>query len=426
MSADSGSRTLRKFLRHKPAVVSLVVIVVYAIIAATLLLTQWISLEETTERVGPMQVPGFGLKPEPDKRLQISEWLITRIETLTNRKKPQAALDSFNDLGPRKVAQVELEELKSRIDACWEIFDPLAELEELSAVVGGTADDPGDATPESVLADLDELERRADQLLEPMTDEVASVRRIQLLLGTDRQGRSIFLRGVYSIRVAILVGLITGVLSVTIGTVLGLLAGFFGGWVDHAITWLYSTFASIPNIVLLILLAFMFDGGHIDDAINGLTGGLLAKLLGSRLDETLIPVYIALTATFWIGPCRVIRGETLKLRELEYVQAATVMGFSRPRILLRHILPNVTHLMLINFSLLFIGAIKTEVILSYLSLGVKKGPSWGLMISQSGAEVVNGFFWQIGTATFLMFCLVLAFNILSDAMQDILDPKHVV
>ena len=129
--------------------------------------------------------------------------------------------------------------------------------------------------------------------------------------------------------------------------------------------------------------------------------------------------------TFWIGPCRVIRGETLKLRELEYVQAAKAAGFSRPYIMFKHILPNASHLMLINFSLLFIGAIKSEVILSFLGLGVKKGPSWGIMISQARQEVVNGFFWQIGAATAFMFVLVLAFNVFTDALQDALDPKSV-
>ena len=120
-----------------------------------------------------------------------------------------------------------------------------------------------------------------------------------------------------------------------------------------------------------------------------------------------------------------IRGEVLKLRELEYVQAATAIGFGRMRVLLRHILPNTAHLMFINFSLLFIGAVKSEVILSFLNLGVKKGSSWGIMISQSRQEVINGFFWQIGGATFFMFGLVLAFNIFTDALQDAFDPKHV-
>ena len=101
------------------------------------------------------------------------------------------------------------------------------------------------------------------------------------------------------------------------------------------------------------------------------------------------------------------------------------MGFSRVRILLRHVLPNLSHLMLINFSLLFIGAIKSEVILSFLGLGVQRGASWGKMIDASKSDVANGMFWQIGAATAFMFGLVLAFNILSDALQDILDPKHV-
>ncbi|MFO0429119.1 MAG: ABC transporter permease [Planctomyces sp.] len=426
MAAGSQNRTLRKFLRHKPALVSFVIILGYSVTAAMLVLTGWITLDDTTARVGPMSLPGFSRMQTPEKRLQDVSWLTERIETITKRRNAEEAIAGFNDLGQRQIARVPVAELKQRIESVWELHDSLAESEDLNRITQKGADSESGATEKaSVLQQLSELEARAELLLEPVSTDYASRRKMELLLGTDRQGRSIFLRSVYSIRVAILVGLITGLLSVIIGTLAGLVAGYFGGWVDHVVTWLYSTFASIPNIVLLILLAFMFDGGHIDNAINGMTGGLLARLIGGRLDETLIPVYIAFTMTFWIGPCRVIRGETMRIRELEYVQAATVMGFGRTRILLKHILPNVTHLMLINFSLLFIGAIKSEVILSFLGLGVKKGPSWGIMISQSGQEVINGFFWQIGAATVFMFVLVLAFNILSDAMQDILDPKHV-
>ena len=107
------------------------------------------------------------------------------------------------------------------------------------------------------------------------------------------------------------------------------------------------------------------------------------------------------------------------------MQAAKAIGFSRFTILLRHVLPNTLHLMFINFSLLFIAAIKFEVVLSFLGLGVKAGPSWGRMIGEATQEVINGNFWQIGAATLLMFVLVLAFNILSDALQDAFDPKHV-
>ena len=203
---------------------------------------------------------------------------------------------------------------------------------------------------------------------------------------------------------AIKIGVVVALVSVFIGAVLGTAAGYYGGWIDTIVTWLFTTFSSIPSLVLLVLLAYMFTG--------------------SAFEGTLIPIYIAFSATYWIGPCRVIRGETLKLREMEYVQAARALGYGRPYIMLRHILPNASHLMLINFSLLFIAAIKGEVILTYLGLGIKNGTSWGIMIEQSRPEVMNGFFWQIGAATGLMFVLVLAFNILSDALQDAFDPKH--
>jgi ABC-type dipeptide/oligopeptide/nickel transport system permease subunit len=229
--------------------------------------------------------------------------------------------------------------------------------------------------------------------------------KFKILLGTDRQGRSIMVRGLYSAKVAIQVGFVTAMISVLIGSILGAAAAFLGGWVDHTVNWLFSVLSSIPHLVLLVVIAFMFTG--------------------SRVDGTLIPVYAAFCLTFWIGPCRVVRGEAMKLKELEFVQAATAIGFGRGYILLKHLIPNTLHLMFISFSLLFIAAIKSEVILTFLGLGLKDGASWGIMISQSKPEVVSGFFWQIGAATFFMFVLVLAFNILSDALQDAFDPKHV-
>lgn len=233
--------------------------------------------------------------------------------------------------------------------------------------------------------------------------------RARQMLGTDRQGRSILLRSLYSAKIAIQVGFVVGVTAVLFGSILGAAAAFFGGWVDHLVSWLYSTFSSIPQLVLLAVLSFMF----LSDALSGFRG--------------LPSLYFAFALTYWIGPCRVIRGEAMKIKELEYVQAATAIGFGRFYILIKHILPNTTHLMFINFSLLFIGAIKGEVILTFLGLGLPlgSGASWGIMISQAKFEVVSGFFWQIGSATFFMFVLVLAFNIVSDALQDAFDPKHV-
>jgi len=217
-------------------------------------------------------------------------------------------------------------------------------------------------------------------------------------LGTDRQGRSIVVRMLYSAKIAFQIGVVSSLIGVVVGALLGGIAGYFGKWIDAIIVWLYSTLQSIPYLLLLIAIAYAMGKGK-------------------------FAVYVAFGSTFWIGPCRVVRGEVLKLRESEYVQAARAMGYGHFRILMRHILPNTMHLVLVNFALLFVGAIKSEVILSYLGLGVQGEPSWGIMINQARAELINGFYWQIGAATVAMFGLVLSFNIFADALQDALDPK---
>jgi len=221
-----------------------------------------------------------------------------------------------------------------------------------------------------------------------------------LWLGTDRQGRSILVRAIYATKIAFGVGLVTALIGVSVGSILGGIAGYFGKRVDDVIVWLYSTIQSIPYLLLLIALTYV--------AGKGLFG-----------------IYVAFGATYWVGPCRVVRGEVMKLRQAEYVQAGQAMGYGHWRILLRHIMPNTMHLILVNFALLFVGAIKSEVILSYLGLGVQGEPSWGIMIDQARAELINGFYWQIGAATVAMFVLVLSFNIFADALQDALDPKSV-
>ncbi|MCB9846488.1 MAG: ABC transporter permease subunit [Phycisphaeraceae bacterium] len=237
--------------------------------------------------------------------------------------------------------------------------------------------------------------------------------RLRTSLGTDSSGRSVFVRAFYSIKTAIQIGVVVALMAVVIGSLMGAAAAFFSGWVDHGVIWVYSTFSSIPYLVLMSVLSFAI--GESDMTI---------PFTESRVANTLIPLYVAMGLTFWIGPCRVIRGEALKVKQLEYVQAATAIGFARFSILLRHILPNTIHLMLINFSLLFISAIKAEVILTFLGLGVKNGASWGLMISMSKEQILAGNFWQLGSATVLMLIMVLAFNVLSDALQDAFDPKH--
>lgn len=381
------SRFARHLRKDRFAQLAFLLIGLYGLIAVVLFCFQSSVLELSQTRIGAKNVRGFFLEQSEEKRLEHAEYYLDILDRALKKEDAESALReiSFGDL---KVKETPVEEIRSAVEQNWAIFDSLFE---------GDSDnlDP------SILT---QFEAGVKQLYQEPTGWKGFVRSFQLCLGTDRQGRSISVRATYSILIAIEVGLVTALVSVLVGTLLGTAAGLYGGWVDHAVIWLYTTFSSIPNIVLLVLLVFAFKG--------------------SGWEKTLLPVYTAFCVTFWIGPCRVTRAETLKIRELEYIQATRAIGFSQIYTLWRHVWPNVSHLMLINFSLLFIGAIKSEVILSFLGLGVQNSPSWGIMISQSGSEVISGFFWQIGSVTVFMFILVMAFNIVSDFLQDVFDPKH--
>jgi peptide/nickel transport system permease protein len=179
---------------------------------------------------------------------------------------------------------------------------------------------------------------------------------------------------------------------------LGALAGYFGGWIDELITWFYTTLSNIPSILLILSLSLVLGKG-------------------------LVAINIALGVSGWIAMCRLIRGEFLKHKEREYVQAARSLGAGHARRIFIHILPNVFHLIIISFSFLFVSAIKTEVVLSYLGLGVQGIPSWGTMIDESKLELARGVWWQLGAATVAMLIVVLALNVVGDALRDCLDPK---
>lgn len=220
----------------------------------------------------------------------------------------------------------------------------------------------------------------------------------EYLFGTDIFGRSVWAKTLKGAEVAMSVGLVTAILSMIIGVTLGALSGYYGGKVDDLIVWFYTTFSSIPYIMLLVAITFILGKG-------------------------LLAVYLALGLTSWVNLCRLIRGEVLRHKEREYVHAAEAIGGGHFRKLFRHILPNVLHLVIIHFSLQFQVAIKSEVILSYLGLGVQGRPSWGTMIDDAKLELARGVWWQLGAATLAMFLVVLAFNILGDALRDSLDPK---
>lgn len=349
--------------------------------------------------VGPLSAAGLGSEQKPEKRLRDAKFMLDEFRKALRPRaqEDKAAAISAIRFGERRIS-LSPAQLKETYDRAKDLYDRISQSPNVD-------DDP------SLLPKIEALESEVDSAFAPLSGIDRAVYHFRLSLGTDRQGRSVAARAVYSVKVALQIGIIVAVVSVLIGSFIGAAAGYFGGWVDHAATWLYSTLSSVPDLVLLAVLAFMFTGSYFDDP--------------SKPFLSLVPVYASMCMTFWIGPCRVVRGETMKLKQLEYVQAATAIGFGRVYILLRHILPNTLHLAFINFSLLFIAAIKFEVVLSFLNLGVKAGPSWGRMIGESTQEVINGFFWQIGAATLLMFVLVLSFNILSDALQDAFDPKHV-
>jgi peptide/nickel transport system permease protein len=217
-------------------------------------------------------------------------------------------------------------------------------------------------------------------------------------LGTDIFGRSVLTKVIHGTQIAMSVGLVSSFIAIPIGVFLGALAGYFGGWVDEVIVWFYTTVSSIPGIMLLMSIAFVLGKG-------------------------ITTVYIALGLTSWVGLCRLIRGEVMKHKSREYVQAADALGAGHTRKLFKHILPNVTHIIIIFTSLQFQIAIKSEVILSYLGLGVSGQPSWGTMIDDAKMELARGVYWQLLGATIAMFFVVLAFNILGDALRDALDPK---
>ncbi len=217
-------------------------------------------------------------------------------------------------------------------------------------------------------------------------------------MGTDGLGRDVFLRLVQGTRIAFQVGVITSCIAIPIGLVLGLLAGYYGGRVDDFIVWLYSTFAAIPGLLFILAVAMVVG--------KGLTG-----------------VFLGIGLTTWVGVCRLVRAETLKHRDRAYVQAARVLGYSAPRVLFRHILPNVFHIVIVAFTLRFPASVGTEVFMSFLGIGVQGEPSWGLMLNSARGRLWQGVWWEMTFVTLAVFFLVLAFNVLGDQLRDALDPR---
>lgn len=217
--------------------------------------------------------------------------------------------------------------------------------------------------------------------------------------GSNVNGQDIFARVVYSTRTAFEIGLVVALASTVLGAVLGALAGFYSGtFVDEIILWLKGVLDAIPFYLFVVAVAY---------AMQGSAYGM----------------HVAMIATFWTTTGRLVRGEVIKLRELEFVEAARSIGVSELTIIFRHILPNTYHVLLVQATIVFVSAIKAEVILSFLGLGIEDGVSWGSMLAESTLEVAAGHLNNFLFASLFMFVLVMAFNLFSDAMQDALDPR---
>jgi len=239
------------------------------------------------------------------------------------------------------------------------------------------------------------------------------------VFGTDKVGQDVFYQILKSIRTGLVIGLVTTLVTLPLSILLGILAGYFRGWVDDLIQYLYTTLSSIPG-VLLIAAAVLMMQVVID------THPQWFATSAERADARLLALCLILGVTSWTGVARLLRGETLKLRELEFVQAAQAFGVGRLAIMGRHILPNLMHIVLISLVMDFSGLVLAEAVLSYVGVGVDPTTiSFGTMINTARMELAREpmVWWSLAAAFSFMFALVLAANLFADAVRDAFDPR---
>lgn len=228
----------------------------------------------------------------------------------------------------------------------------------------------------------------------------ADARRATLPFGADKWGRDVIAKTIKGSETSIFVGLAAAFVATLIGTVLGALAGYYGRWVDDALNWFYSIFSSIPYLLLILAVAAVLQ------------------------HKGTMTIVLILGLTGWTGVFRLIRAEYLKHKGREYVQAADAIGASNARRMFKHIFPNVSHVVLVQLSILVVAFIKSEVILSFLGFGVPVDVvSWGSMLNEAQNELLLGKWWQLVAAGGTMAVLVTAFSLFTDALRDALDPK---
>lgn len=239
------------------------------------------------------------------------------------------------------------------------------------------------------------------------------------ILGTDKIGKDIFYEAFKSIRTGLIIGTLTTLVMLPFAIILGTMAGFFGGWLDDIIQYIYTTLSSIPG-VLLITAAILALQIYIENHPQ------LFPTLALRADIRLLALCVILGITSWTSLCRLLRAETLKLREMDFIAAAISLGTPKAKILSRHILPNVMHIILITVVLDFSGLILAEAVLSYVGVGVDPTMiSWGNMINSARMELAREpiVWWPLFAAFIFMFPFVLAANLFADAVRDAFDPR---
>ncbi len=283
-----------------------------------------------------------------------------------------------------------------------EVVDPLADV--LAELKGEKKPAPADA---AAAADTG---KSVDPLADVMADirkdakdkriEAAEARAPTLPLGGDKWGRDVLKKTIKGSETSIFVGLAAAAVATFLGTLFGAVAGYYGKWVDDAFNWFYSVFNSIPYLLLILAVAAVLQ------------------------QKGTLTIILILGLTGWTGTFRLIRGEYLKHKAREYVQAADAIGASNARRMFVHIFPNISHVVLVQLSIYTVGFIKAEVILSFLGFGVPVDVvSWGSMLNEAQNELILGKWWQLAAAGTAMAILVTAFSLFTDALRDALDPK---
>ena len=353
---------LNRLKSDRIAVVSFLVVLFYFILLA-LSMTGVIASNWNKEVAVSYAPPTFlGADTESDQMKDSSQ----KIAAL-----PENPVDPLKDVIQQLNAEIQAEQQGSSVIDNYGVVDPLAEdMQQIDQQLGG---------------------HLLDQKQELKTT---------LPFGADKWGQDVLLKTIKGAETSILVGLLSALLAVVIGTFLGAIAGYFGGWIDDVLNWFYNIFTSIPYLLLVLAIAAVLQ------------------------QKGILSIVLILGLTGWTGVFRLVRAEYMKHKSREYVLAAKAIGVSHLRRMFVHIFPNVSHIALVQISILVVSFIKSEVILSFLGFGVPVGVvSWGSMLNEAQSELILGKWWQLAAASIAMAVLVTAFSMFTDALRDALDPK---